>query len=61
MIGEVESSEVQSPCCLGQGEVIGPEGKRPCPLCEGNLTVPEEVHDRFLEVTADRLPKGEGA
>ena len=55
---ESKAIEVQCPCCLGHGEVIGPEGKRTCPLCEGYLTVPKEVHDRFLQVAAKRLPGG---
>jgi len=58
MINEEEGREVEWPCCLGQGEVIGLEGKRLCPLCEGYQTVPKEVHDRFLEVATRRLPKG---
>ena len=56
---EISAIEVQYPCCLGHGEVIGPEGKQQCPLCEGYLTVPREVHDRFLEVAAKRLGVGE--
>lgn len=56
-----ESVEVQCPCCLGQGEVIGPEGKRLCPICESYLTVPKEVHDRFLEVAARRIAQGDAA
>jgi len=60
MYDQEKSDEVECPGCLGQGEVFGAEGKQSCPLCEGYLAVPEEVHDRFLDVAAERLPGGKG-
>ena len=59
MYAELKKKGVQCPCCLGQGEMIGPEGRQPCPICEGYLTVPKEVHDRFLEVAACRIAQGD--
>jgi len=53
MYDQEKSDEVECPCCLGQGEVASPAGKRLCPLCEGYLTVPKEVHDRFLSIASD--------
>lgn len=62
MMDDTPSLEVGCHCCLGQGHVMSPEGQKTCPLCEGYLTVPQEVHDRFLEVVAARrLAKGQMA
>ena len=54
-----DTTEVQCPCCLGEGQVISAEGVVTCPICEGYKTVPKEIAQRFLEVWSKRLPGGE--
>ena len=61
VMSDLQTDEVQCPCCLCTGTVASAEGQRPCPLCEGYTTVPPEIAQRFLEIAARRLPGGQSS